>query len=357
MSMQLPTPHTDLVGPFRTTLAVMAGIAVAIGTWKLQQLLLLLFASVLTAQMFHGFSMVLKRRLRLPFGIALALAVVLPLLALVIIFGLFGTLMVEQFTLLAKQLPASLKLAQDWLASSETGREIIEAVSNYAPQVDTVVNLVQSGLANLGSGISQLVIVLVAGVYLAAQPDLYLNGFIRSAIRLGAKQMEATMAAIHTALGSWLKAQAVSMAFVAVGTAIGLWVVGLPSAIAIGFVAGLCEFVPYLGVILVSLPAILIGFSISPETGIFTVVVLVVVQQLQGNVVTPMAQGKLADLPPALTIFSLIAFGIMFGALGVILAVPLTVVGMVLFRRAMNSSPPFQPDSLKSPTDEPSSPA
>jgi predicted PurR-regulated permease PerM len=337
-----PASRSDLVGTFRTTLAVMAGIGVALGTWQLHQLLLLLFASVLAAQMFHDFALLLKRRLRLPFGIALGLAVVLPLVALVVIFGLFGTLMVEQFGLLAKQLPASIRSMEAWLASSDTGRQIIESIRNYAPQVDTVVDLVQSGLANLGSGVSQLVIVLVAGVYLAAQPDLYLNGLIHTLTRLGTRHVAATLDAIHTALGAWLKAQAVSMAFVAVGTAIALWLVGLPSAIAIGFVAGLCEFVPYLGVILVSLPATLIGFSLGVETGIFTIIALVVIQQLQGNVVGPMAQGKLADLPPALTIFSLIGFGVLFGVLGVILAVPMTVVAMVLFRRAMADTPPLE---------------
>lgn len=342
--MTVPPPlQNEHIVLFRRTLVVMGGVGLAVATWRLQQLLLLLFAAILAAQMFSGLAGLLKRWLRLPFGVALTLAVLLPLAALSLIFGLFGTLMAEQFSILATQLPAAVKQGEQWLSTSSTGREIIKAVGSYAPQVDTVVGIVQSGLANLGSGLSQLIIVLVAGVYLAAQPQLYIGGAIAFAKRLGARSAEATLAAIHTALGAWLKAQAVSMAFVAIGTGAGLSLVGLPSAIAIGFVAGLCEFVPYLGVILVSAPATLIGFSISVETGIFTVVTLVIVQQLQGNVVTPMAQGKLADLPPALTLFSLIAAALLLGALGVILAVPLTVVGMVLFRRAMAERPPFHP--------------
>jgi predicted PurR-regulated permease PerM len=68
------------------------------------------------------------------------------------------------------------------------------------------------------------------------------------------------------------------------------------------------------------------------ETGIFTIVALVVVQQLQGNVVMPIAQKAFGDLPPVLTIFSLIAAGTLLGPLGVILAVPLTVVAMALLK-------------------------
>jgi len=327
---------------------VMAGIGLAIATWQLQHLLLLLFAGILSAQMFHGLAMLLKQKLRLPFPVALGLAVILPLVSIFAIFGLFGSLMFDQFSLLAKQLPASIRDLQAWLLSSSEGRQINDAINDYAPNVSTLVNIAQTSLANLGSGVSQFVIILVAGIYLAAQPDLYLGGLKNALKKLGGTHVESTLEAIHKALGYWLKAQAVGMAFVAVATAFGLWLVGLPSAIAIGFVAGLCEFVPYLGVILVSLPAILIGFSISPETGIFTIIVLVVVQQLQGNIVSPLAQGKLADLPPALTIFSLIGFGLLFGALGLIMAVPLTVVGMVLYRRAMaDTSPAKAPTAPK----------
>jgi predicted PurR-regulated permease PerM len=297
--------------------------------------LLLLFAAVLVAQMFAGLAATLKQRLRLPFAVALILAVMLPLVGLAAIFGLFGTLMANQFGQLARQLPLAVEQGETWLAGSTAGREIIEAIASYAPQVDTIVGIVQLGLVNLGSGVSQLIVVLVTGVYLAAQPKLYTRGLVAFATRLGARTAEATLAAIRTALGAWLKAQAVSMAFVAVGTGAGLSLIGLPSAMAIGLVAGLCEFVPYLGVFLVSVPATLIGFSISMETGVLTMLALAIVQLLQGNLVMPMAQGKLADLPPALTLFSLIAAALLLGALGVILAVPLTVVGMVLFRQAM----------------------
>jgi predicted PurR-regulated permease PerM len=329
------TPDPGLFSLFRRTLVVMAAVGLAMATWRLQQLILLLFASMLAAQMFNGLAAMIQRLLKLPFGIALALAVVFPLAALAAIFGLFGSLMLDQFEMLAMQLPKSVKAVEVWLASTPIGREIIAGIGSYAPGVETVMEVFQTALTNFGSGLSQLIIVLVTGVYLAAQPGLYLRGLSHIVERLGGRRIEGLLAAVHVALGSWLKAQAVGMAFVAVSTAFGLWLVGLPSALAIGFVAGLCEFVPYLGVILVALPAVLIGFSISPETGIFTIVALVLVQQIQGNFVTPMAQGKLAHLPPALTIVSLIAAALLFGPLGVILAVPLTVVGMVIFRRAM----------------------
>lgn len=320
---------------FRRALVVMAAIALALIAWQLTHLLLLLFASVLAALMFHDFAAALMRWLKLPFGVALALAIILPLAVIVIIFGLFGSLMVDQFTALSQQLPAGVASLRRWLGTSSAGRDIIAGIDGYAPEVGTVVGIVRSMLSNLGTGVSELAVVLVGGIYLGAQPGLYANGVFEMSERLGFASTRKLANQIHKALIAWLMAQGIGMAFVAIGTGVSLAIVGIPSAFAIGLVAGLCEFVPYLGIFLVSVPAVVIGFGMGVKTGVFTIIALVVVQQLQGNVVSPMAQGKFSDLPPALTIFSLIAAAVLLGPLGIILAVPLTVVIMVLVKAAM----------------------
>ena len=123
------------------------------------------------------------------------------------------------------------------------------------------------------------------------------------------------------------------MLFVGVGTGLGLWLVGVPAAWAIGLVAGLAEFVPYLGILVAGIPAIILGFGQGVDTGLWTLGVLIGVQQLQGNVVMPLLQNRMVDLPPAITIFGIIAAGILFGLAGVLLATPLTIVVLVLVRR------------------------
>ena len=317
---------------FRRTLAVMAGIGLALAVWQLQQLVLVLFASALVGLMISDFAAFLQRRLRLPFALAIAAAVVIPLTVLVVIFGLFGTMMVEQFIILSHQFPEALARVEAWVRATPIGNEVMSQLSTYAPKMEQVVGIVQATLANVGSAITGFAVVLVAALYLAAQPRLYVEGLI-DMLPSGARgRASETVAAVREALTAWLKGQAIGMLFVAVGTSAGLWLVGLPSPLAIGLVAGLCEFVPYLGVILVAAPTIILGFGKGAETGIFTVMALVVVQQLQGNVVMPIAQKTFGDLPPVLTIFSLIAAGTLMGPLGVVLAVPITVVGMALLK-------------------------
>ena len=317
---------------FRRTMVVLAAVALALITWQLTSLLLLIFASVLAAVMIDAFACALMRWAKLPFYGALTLAIVLPLLVLLVIFGLFGAIMFEQFAELAKTLPDDWQNFTRWLRTSGIGREALAAAESYAPKMDTMLGFAQSALANLGSAASALAIILVAGVYLAAQPALYVDGLVSLMGPARAAHARQTLSATRTSLTAWLKAQAVGMAFVAVATSIGLTLIGLPSGLALGMVAGLSEFVPYLGVILVTLPAIVIGFGIDVQTGWLTVLVLVAVQQIQGNIVSPLAQRRMADLPPALTIFSLIGVGILAGPMGVVLAVPLTVVIVALIK-------------------------
>ncbi|KAB7645585.1 AI-2E family transporter [Polymorphobacter fuscus] len=317
---------------FRRTMVVLAAIATGLVSWLLLQLILLLFASMLVGVMLYDFARALMRWTRLPFYGALTLAVILPLITLIIVFGLFGSIMYDQFASLAADFPRQLKSATEWLQSSGPGREAIKLANSYAPKMESIFGFAQYALLNIGSAASGLAIILVAGVYLAAQPALYVDGLVAMMTPAREIQVRRALDASHGALTAWLKGQAIGMAFVALGTSIGLSVIGMPSGLALGLVAGLCEFVPYLGVILVSVPAIIIGFGIDAQTGWLTVAVLVVVQQLQGNVVQPLAQRRLSDLPPALTIFSLIGFGMLCGPMGVVLAVPLTVVALALVK-------------------------
>jgi predicted PurR-regulated permease PerM len=325
-------PADDSGRWFRRSLAVMGGIGLAVAIWQLQQLVLVIFASALVGLMLSDFAGLLQRALRLPFALAIAAAVLIPLAALVVIFGLFGTMMTQQFIILTQQLPAAVATVEGWIRATPVGADIMAQVADYAPKVSQVVDIAQAALANIGSAITGLAVVLVAALYLAAQPRLYVDGLIDMLAPASRPPVREGLRVVREALTAWLKGQAIGMAFVAVGTSLGLWLVGLPSALAIGLVAGLCEFVPYLGVVLVAIPTVILGFGQGVESGVLTIIVLAVVQQLQGNVVMPLAQRRFGDLPPVLTIFSLIAAGTLLGPLGVILAVPLTVVGMALLK-------------------------
>ena len=318
---------------FRATAIVLATIAAAYVLWLLVDLLLLLFACALVSLILLTLTNAVRARTRLPFALSLGLVVLGLFAAIGGAFYFFGTTMRTEFAELAARLPAAWESVQGSIRNSAIGAAMLERAQGLAPSGQTIVNVATGALAALGGALSGLLLVLVGGLYLAAQPTLYAGGLLRL-IPPGARTSAAdTLDAISESLRNWLKGQALGMIFVGVGTGFGLWLVGVPAAWAIGLVAGLAEFVPYLGIFVAVIPAVILGFGQGTETGLWTIAVLVAVQQLQGNLVMPLLQNRMVDLPPAVSIFGIIAAGILFGVAGVLLATPLTIVVLVLVRR------------------------
>jgi predicted PurR-regulated permease PerM len=329
-----PTPVDTLERRvFRSSVVVLATLTAAYVLWLLVDLLLVLFACALVALILQTFTKALSRRTRLPHGISLSL-VVGGLLALTgATIGFFGATMQGEFAELSVQLPLAWADLQTQIRTSSFGAAILDRAQAIVPNEEKLVSAVTATVAAVGGAVSALIIVLVGGLYLAAQPTLYAVGLLRLIPRKARASAGITLDAISVSLRNWLKGQALGMLFVGVATGLGLWLAGVPAAWAIGLVAGLAEFVPYLGIFVAVLPAVLLGFAQGTETGLWTIGILVFVQQLQGNVVMPIVQNHMVDLPPAITIFGIIAAGILFGLPGVLLATPLTIVVLVLVRR------------------------
>jgi predicted PurR-regulated permease PerM len=333
-SAPTPAPRDSLERRvFRATVVFIATCVAAYVLWTLVDVLLLLFACSLVALIFLTLTNAIRRRTGMPFGVALGLSVLTLLLVLVGAFYFFGTTIQGEFAILAQQLPAAWADVQARLQGSSLGTQMLERAQGLAPSGQAVMSAVTTALATVGGALSGLALVLVGGLYLAAQPNLYQGGLLRLIPDRSRTSVAETLDAVTVSLRNWLKGQALGMLFVGVATGIGLWLVGVPAAFAIGLVAGLAEFVPYLGILVAGIPAIILGFGQGTETGIWTLVVLIAVQQIQGNLVMPLLQNRMVDLPPAITIFGIIAAGILFGVAGVLLATPLTIVVLVLVRR------------------------
>jgi predicted PurR-regulated permease PerM len=123
------------------------------------------------------------------------------------------------------------------------------------------------------------------------------------------------------------------MLMVGVMTALGLWLIGLNSALALGFIAGLADFVPIVGPITAAIPGLLVASGQGFDMVLWTLAVYVIVQQIESNIIVPIVVGNAVKIPPALGLFAVIALGVLFGPLGVLFAYPLAVVADVAVRR------------------------
>lgn len=326
-----PSPRNTEARFVRRTLIVIALVALVLLAWELRDVLLMVFGAIVVATLFRSLAGI-YRKARVPEGLALALSVLTILLIVAASFALFGAQLVNQAEAIREALPRAWASLQSRLEGFGLQGQLAqfggsgEGGSGFAASAGSFV-------MSIGGGLADALLIVVGGIFLAASPRFYRTGIIKL-IPQGRRDLTASaLADSGTALKLWLKAQLLTMAGVGLATGIGLWLVGMESALAFGLLAALLEFIPFIGPILAAIPAVLIAFAIDPTLGLWVLGVYFVVQQIEGNLLQPLLQQWAVDLPGAVLLFSLLGMGTLFGPLGIIFAAPLTVVIYVMVKK------------------------
>jgi predicted PurR-regulated permease PerM len=137
---------------------------------------------------------------------------------------------------------------------------------------------------------------------------------------------------------------------------IGLVIIGVPLALAISFFAAILNLVPYLGPIVGSIPAVLLGFTVSPLTALLAAVVFIIANQIEANVLGPLVLSKSINLHPVTVLISLLVGGGLLGLTGLLLAVPVVALAKVILEDYLLKRPAFQDSPLEPPPSPPSGP-
>jgi predicted PurR-regulated permease PerM len=327
---QEPTRHRLFV---ERLLIVSAFALLGFLLFRLSELILLVFGSVLVAVILRTIAGPLQRRTALSASLALSLSVVGLVAGLAGAMWWLGSEVRAQAQALGDTVPAAWLALEARIDEFGLGDTVDEWKSEITPAGSGILASVTGAVRSIGRGLADLLIVFVGGIYLAAQPELYRRGLLKllpcPSRELGSVALDDS----GRALKLWLLGQLVSMALVGTLTGVGLWLIGVPSPLALGLFAGLLEFIPLVGPIIAAIPGVLLAFAQSPEMALWALGLYLLIQQIEGNVIQPLVQQHAVDLPPALLLFSLLAGGLLFGATGVILATPLTVVIFVLTKR------------------------
>lgn len=316
----------------RVLLAIVAVLAVVILVVKLADVLIMVFGAVLVAVLLLAMADELQKRAKLGHRTALSLAVALITVAIALMLWVFGRHAEAQLASLSELLPQAWQSLHERLQGSPLGSLALRQLDSWSNGGGWLVGLGSRLAANVVGGVAGAVIVLFAGLYFAYHPQSYLQGLLLLVPRSVRSRAAEVLASTHVALRQWLLGQLFSMLFVGVTTGVGLALAGVPSPLALGMIAGLGQFVPVVGPMAATLPGLLAALAEGPQTLGWAAVVYFGAMELEANVITPLVLRQMAQLPMAVTLFAVLAMGVLLGPLGVLFATPLAVVVYVLVR-------------------------
>ncbi len=319
-----PTPELEFV---HKVLIVVGIVGFAALLYLLGEVFLLIFTSILFAVVLQALARPIARLTHIGRRLSLLVAIV-GIVALVGgTFYLFGAQISTQLAVLVEELPD----AAESLSKSLPFFSVSSVIKD-----SSISNLVTSAFAwgsTVFGVVGAFVVVLVAGIYIAVDPHVYRSGFLMLFPSSTQGLVKDTLDDAGLSLHHWLAGQLIAMILVGTMIGVGLAIIGVPSSLALGLIAGMAEFIPIAGPILGAIPALLLASTVSWQLVLWTLGVFIVVQQVEGNIIMPVISKRTVELPPAVGLFALVALGVIFGPLGLLLGYPLAVVISVVVRR------------------------
>jgi len=182
------------------------------------------------------------------------------------------------------------------------------------------------------------IVVFALVFYMAAKQD-GISNFVASVVPEKHKEYALFLTSrIKTKIGKWMTGQLMLMLVIFVLDFIGLYFIGVPYALSLAIFAGLMEIIPYVGPIVSAIPAIILGLTVSPMTGMLVLILVFAVQQFENHVIVPQIMKKALGLNPIAVILALLIGLKLGGVLGAILAIPITTAISIVVEDLMKKS-------------------
>ncbi len=329
-------------------MALFVAVLVVLFILKVIDVLLLVFLAILLAVYLSAITDWLERRFGLRRWVGLALAVVATLAGVASIAALLAPPVVEQTRALIGSLPQTLTNIQSVLARWASQYPVLDQTELANPSSGVVSGLVSDAVGFLSGSIFSYVrgggmlfiegaSVVVMALYLARQRTLYRDGLISLFAPRHRPLANHIFDDAAATLRAWVVGQIIAMSVLALLTAVGLRILGVPYWLAFGIFTGLVAIVPFFGTLVSTLlPALFVVASGDWVKVLLVLLLGVLVHIFEANLVVPRIMERKVDLPPVLTIASVLIMGTLLGAIGLIVAVPLLCVAMVVIRHILH---------------------
>ncbi len=334
---------------FGQWLGLIATAAALLLLWSLRDVVIHLFAAIVLAMALCTVVGVVRQRVGCNRALALLMSLVGLVLLLAIAMAAVVPPFVQQFEQLLLQLPAAATkaltllqqamdqssqmlygkealnwLRQSWGASSSGGEAVSQSLQGLL------------GLAgNVGSGLLQGLFVVAVALMIAVQPTAYREVAVLLVPSFYRRRAREVLLRCGEALSSWMGGVLISSLCVAVLAGIGLSLLGVKLVVANALLAGLLNIIPNVGPTLSTIFPMSVALLISPWKALAVLGLYVVVQHLESYVITPSVMHHQVNLLPGLTLTAQFVFTVLFGPLGLLLALPLAVCLQVVIREVL----------------------
>ncbi|NDJ33561.1 MAG: AI-2E family transporter [Chloroflexi bacterium] len=310
---------------------IIVGVIVFLMIFLAAHAILMAFIGVVLALGFGGMAELLARHSRLPRNAALAIVLLLIVAAIAAFVVLAGPQVGSQFNALVEQLPSTTEPITEWLNQFAWGQTLVEQLPGREQTLQFLLggSLTSSAtrfISSLVGLITGAILVLFLGVYLAFQAGNYISGLLHLFPLPSRDRMEEVFYAIGVKLKGWMAGRGIAMVIVGILTAIGLSLLGIPLAVALGVLAGVLTVIPNWGPTAAAIPAALLALTQSPQQALLVVGLYIGVQLLLQYVINPLILRHHTNLPAAVVIVLQVLMTVLFGVLGLLAAAPLAAV-------------------------------
>ncbi|NET31528.1 MAG: AI-2E family transporter [Cyanothece sp. SIO1E1] len=311
--------------------------------WHIRWILLLVFTAIVLATAMNSLARQVQK-----FGLkrnqAIPIAIAALLMGTTIFFVLIVPPFVAQFQKLLELLPIGFDRLLTYL---DRMREqlpsdvipIMPDLSNLLPEVPaSIPTLFSNFFALFGNSLAALLqslLVLVLAIMLLGNPQAYRSAFLRLVPSFYRRRVDGILCDCETDLGHWLAGILINSVFIFALSWIGLLILQVPLALAHALIAGLLNFIPNIGPTLSVIFPVTIALLDEPWKAIAVIILYVVIQQIESYWLTPTVMARQVSLLPAVTLSAQIFFASIFGFLGLLLALPLTVVAKVWIKEVL----------------------
>lgn len=279
-------------------------------------------------------------------GKTLAVTIVMLLLVGIIVLSISSLIptLIEQITALMKKMPQFVTVIEDWadkLAHHPMTQNI--DIQSYLDKWNlSIGNIAQQTFSGLSSGIGSFlssvagIVMMVVTVpfilfYMLKDGHKFIPAIEKYFPSKHKNEMLELLSKMSETISKYISGQMIECLFVGISTSLGYMLIGVDYAFLFGFIAGLTNMIPYIGPYIGLAPAVLITVFTDPWKAVFACIVVLIVQQIDGNIIYPNVIGKSLDIHPLTIIILLLVAGNIAGLLGMILGVPFYAVCKTIF--------------------------